>query len=252
MKVKIFYLTAFLYSWLVWGLLILFQPKGASPALLVSIGGAGTLIAVLVSLLFLYNRDDRIDYFHRIIRLRGVSPLMFAALLIPFIVHVISSGFTPEIDPRFRSAGWFYAAFLFLFGPLPEELAWRGIALDELSKRTYVRAQLIVAVLWGIWHLPIFFIPGSYQAELGIFSFDFWMFFIEIIPISIICGYIYLKSGRSIIMTMLFHYSINLSGEVFSSSQNGRIIAALIYGALAVLCLLSRESRLKSSCDTII
>lgn len=47
-------------------------------------------------------------------------------------------------------------------------------------------------------------------------------------------------------MAMQFHYSINLSGQMFSSSLTGLIIAAVIYAVPAVLCLISGEKSFKS------
>lgn len=58
--------------------------------------------------------------------------------------------------------------FTFWFGPLPEELGWRGFALDRLQRRTTaLRASLILGTLWALWHLPLFYMPGTYQAGLG-------------------------------------------------------------------------------------
>jgi membrane protease YdiL (CAAX protease family) len=45
-----------------------------------------------------------------------------------------------------------------------EELGWRGFALPRLlAERSALAASLIVGVLWGVWHLPTFFVPGLPQ-----------------------------------------------------------------------------------------
>ena len=53
-----------------------------------------------------------------------------------------------------------------------EELGWRGYALPLLlEKRSAVTASLILGVLWGLWHLPTFLVPGTPQYGLPLAAF---------------------------------------------------------------------------------
>ena len=232
-RVFIFYLIAFLYSWIVWTIGIL-SGSAMPPSLAVTIGGAGPVIAAALCLLFLYTKRQRIDYLKRFAVLRFSVPVIII-LLLPFAAHLVSSRFIPQIAPAFHETGWTYLIFLFVFGPLPEELAWRGIAFDELARGSILKAQLIVAVLWAVWHLPMFFIDGSYQAQLGLFSYEFWFFFISIIPVSFLTGFVYLSAGRSILAAALFHYAVNLSGQLFASKPNDILIETIIYAAAVII-----------------
>lgn len=55
-----------------------------------------------------------------------------------------------------------------IFGAL-EEPGWRGYAQEGLQRRMPVLwASLIVGVFWALWHLPLFLISGTYQADLGV------------------------------------------------------------------------------------
>lgn len=60
--------------------------------------------------------------------------------------------------------------FWLFFGPVPEEPGWRGYALDGLqSRHSALVSSLIVGIVWLAWHLPLFFIEGTWQAEhLGV------------------------------------------------------------------------------------
>jgi uncharacterized protein len=48
-------------------------------------------------------------------------------------------------------------AFVALLGGGQEEPGWRGFALPRLQQRlTPLRATLLLALLWGVWHLPLY------------------------------------------------------------------------------------------------
>jgi membrane protease YdiL (CAAX protease family) len=53
-----------------------------------------------------------------------------------------------------------------------EELGWRGYAIPKLlARESALAASLILGVLWGVWHLPTFFVPGAPQYGLPIPAF---------------------------------------------------------------------------------
>jgi uncharacterized protein len=59
-------------------------------------------------------------------------------------------------------------------GPIPEELGWRGSALDRLQARMRpLAASMALGLSWSLWHLPLFWISGTTQAGLGSNTLDF-------------------------------------------------------------------------------
>jgi len=68
---------------------------------------------------------------------------------------------------------WYLAPLFFVItlvgGPLGEEFGWRGFALPNLqSKYSPIVASVIIGIVWALWHLPLFFQPGSLHAKIGL------------------------------------------------------------------------------------
>ncbi len=259
----IFYLSVYLYSWLIWIIGIVFFKAIINPYLLISIGGLGPVIGVLVYFVLQKSENVKKDYLRRLTKVSNVNvSIWLIALFLPFVVialsnlidYIIISGTITDlrllpIDQKFLTAGLLYPFFLIFFGPIPEELGWRGIAFEELlQKVNYYKAQLIVAIFWALWHLPLFFIEGSYQHGLGVFTQAFWMFNINIISNSFITGWIYIKSNRSLLVAILFHYTINLSGEMIEMTTQGNVIKLIVFIVIVIIIeLYNRWSSLQNS-----
>ena len=88
--------------------------------------------------------------------------------------------------------------FLLLFGPLPEEMGWRGYALDRLHSRWAPGRQ---ACCWGpsgaCGVLPLFFVGGSYQNTLGVGTAGFWLFMAQVIAVTPLMTWIYNHTGEA-------------------------------------------------------
>ncbi|MFW6376731.1 MAG: hypothetical protein ACOC0F_02035 [archaeon] len=60
-------------------------------------------------------------------------------------------------------------------------------------------------MLWAAWHLPLFFMAGSFQAELGLFTPQFAFYTGSIVVSSILYTWIYNNTNRSTLSAILFH-----------------------------------------------
>lgn len=124
-----------------------------------------------------------------------------------------------------------------------EEIGWRGLLQPALQKKfSSVSSTLIVSFFWAVWHLPLWFIPGSSQA-----SFSFLNFFITIMALSFLLTIIYSKT-KSIFLCIIFHAFINSSWSVFI--PNFKLLPVCVTLAFAiVIFLLSRVTINKSKAD---
>jgi membrane protease YdiL (CAAX protease family) len=94
---------------------------------------------------------------------------------------------------------------LVLGGPLGEELGWRGFMQPRLQTTMgMLPASLIIGVASAFWHLPLFLIPSSAQSHLPLA-----VFVVRTVALSVILGWLWNRSNRSLLVILLFHASLN-------------------------------------------
>jgi hypothetical protein len=93
---------------------------------------------------------------------------------------------------------------------LCEKLGWRGFALPRLLKRfNPFTASLILGVIWGVWHLPSFFLSGMVQAGLSL-----PLFLLNALFLSIFVIWVFQHTGGSVLITVLIHYTVNVCASI--------------------------------------
>ena len=93
---------------------------------------------------------------------------------------------------------------LLILGPLSEEIGWRGYALPRLQKRwNALTSSVIIGVIWGLWHLPLFMMVGTSQHELGV---PFIGFLVGFMANSILYTWLYNNTKQSIWSAILLHW----------------------------------------------
>ena len=100
-----------------------------------------------------------------------------------------------------------------LRGPLREEIGWRGFALPRLQYLySPLVGTLILGILWTVWHLPLH-LNGIYSGGMDGFIERFYFN----IGVTFLFTWIYNHSRGSLLMTTLFHTSINTTATVLFS-----------------------------------
>lgn len=118
---------------------------------------------------------------------------------------------------------------LLILGPLSEELGWRGYALDRLQTRwSALVSSLIVGLVWSLWHLPLFLIPGTSQHEMGV---PFIGFLIKLTSSSVLYTWLYNNTRRSLWSAILLHWLYTYAAQVISSG----VVRSPLYNSLEYL-----------------
>ena len=128
---------------------------------------------------------------------------------------------------------------LLLGGPLGEEFGWRGYALPVLQTRWGWRgASLGLGLVWGVWHLPLFFIDGTAQAHVPPA-----LFLLSVVALSVVLAWLVKHTAGSVVAALLLHTAVNFWPSVVpilpteASSRAYAFVVALLV-LLALLALL--------------
>lgn len=101
---------------------------------------------------------------------------------------------------------------LIILGPLSEEFGWRGYAQDRLQKVfDPALSGAILGLLWALWHLPLFFMPGTAQHETGA---SFVPFLLTLIGLSVVFAWLHIQTGGSIWTAVFLHWLYTYASQV--------------------------------------
>ena len=102
-------------------------------------------------------------------------------------------------------------------GQSGEEVGWRGYALPRMATRLGLGpASLILGVIWAVWHLPLFFIPGTSTTGQS-----FPLYLLQVIALSVALGWLWWNTGGSLLLTMLLHAAVNNTKDIVPSAVPG-------------------------------
>ena len=232
--IKFFLLTFFL-SWLPWFFAIYasWQPSMQYLLLpLVFVGLSGPAIAALMMLIKSGNSELLNDFFQRlrpssikrkfipIVLLLFPCLILLAIILSFFFGQPINQLFviTQSSDLLLQGISFLTTLFvLFLIGPF-EEIGWRGYGIDSLlEKFNLLKTSLIFGGIWGLWHVPLFFIKDSeiQQVFWGSGLFLTFLYFTGLLLMSIITNWLYIKNNRSILIAIIFHSNYDICLNIF-------------------------------------
>ena len=137
-------------------------------------------------------------------------------------------------------------------GATGEELGWRGFLLPRLQQRfNALISSLIVGVIWAIWHLPLWSLPGY-----GWDAIPYWAFALGAISTSVIFTWILNNTGGSLVMASIIHLMMNFGMSVVGilglipSPGDGWMIASILFAIYAVMVvMIAGPSRLSRGLD---
>ena len=216
-SIPLFVLGSYLISWPIWiganhaqGAfhINLFGLTADVPhqAMLVLLGNIGPGISATV-VVYLLGGWQRVCQLWRGLKKWRLDPawFMFAFLLVPaldslgLLVYRCFGGRVAPVGSPIRLL--FLIVFNLPFAPLWEEIGWRGFLLPKLEARhSGLRASLILAGVWGPWHLPLYWNS----------SIEFILWFLAmIVPFAVLFTWLYNHSSGSLVPVVILHVMVN-------------------------------------------
>jgi membrane protease YdiL (CAAX protease family) len=216
-------------------------------AITVPIGAFAPLLVALALVIKQKGWKGGWHFFRQAFDLKVKPFYLIAAFVIPIIIHAVSHylallmGF-PVANTLFPASLGIpsvitaipYFFLMLLIGGGQEEFGWRGYAQEPLQKRLgLIPASLLIGAVWGVWHLPLWVMPGD-----GHSTYPFIAFLLMTTSISILYGWLYKASKQKLITVMVFHAMSNTAAPLlpFLIMKEGTPETAYwLYAAINVL-----------------
>jgi membrane protease YdiL (CAAX protease family) len=197
------------------------------------------------------SKESWLEYWSRIIDPKRIRPKWYLIIFL-FVPGLMAVGVLLDVAwggsaallirekvTPFLSAPSTIVPFLlgvFIYGPFPEELGWRGYALDRLQARwNALVSTLILGTIWALWHLPLFFIKDTLFYNQGAWSPWFWLFVVGVIPTAVIYTWIFNNTHRSTLAAILFHFMSNVTYELANVTDRTNFYSTLLWVIAAIV-----------------
>lgn len=229
-RLAAFVSLTFLSSWICWLAVFndlkpsLFEFDGGTLLVFLLGAYAPSLVALLLSW-YLEGAAGAKDLLRRLLMWRvGLSWNLLALMAGPAVyavavwIYAAFGGFLGAVN--YGLLPWIPVVFLvsLFLGPLAEEIGWRGFVLPRLNPQARpVLAALVVGIIWGAWHIPLFWaVIGTSVSGFPVTFGSVALFFLSTIGASFLYVWFSNKTAGSIWIAVLIHLGWNASGNIVS------------------------------------
>ena len=228
------------------------SPYALPGLILFLIGGSAPTWVGLLFVFFTFDKGQRAAYFKRLSprliprRWWAIIFLLYPALFgIIYCVELLLGGSLPGMDAlrAYLAQPWILPLGLFLAlgsGPISEEFGWRGYALAPTMQRLgRINGTIVLGLIWGVWHLGLFFMPETWHGQLGFRFAGFPTFIIGSVGLSLLMTWIFVNTNGSILAAIFVHLMSNFTGTILAPhADRVEVIHAILLLVLGLgLCL---------------
>ena len=246
-----FYSIVFTLTWSFWFIGIIFGKSAADGGLsllFMLLGLLAPSVTALCTILFSKSTELKRDLRHKLVGLFRVKPLIVLTSILIFgaivAVSILLSTIFGESLGQFSFAddfsfagGGVLALVTIIVAAFLEEVGWRGYAEDSIAFYcSWWKESIIFGLVWGLWHLPLFFMPETYQYNI-LQQSPWYMinFFVSIMPLGFLFTWVYVKNERSILACMIFHFFVNLLQEKIALTQATKCVETFVLFIVAII-----------------
>ncbi len=254
-KPKKFYAIVFALTWGFWIIALLFKNNTPLLFLFMLLGLIMPAATAVVTVLTSKNRMLISDLKRKIVGFYRIKPLYILLPVLVFGVIVVCSIGTSVLfggsaeqfsftDGFSFSIGGTSALLTILLASVIEELGWRGYGEDAVGYyHNWFKESVIFGCVWACWHIPLFWIPGTYHyglKELGIVYV--LNFLISAVAVDFLQTWVYVRNNRSMLATIIFHLFLNIMQEKIAMTPETKIIETFfVFLASGIVVLTNKK-----------
>lgn len=252
-----FYVTCFAVTWTFW---ILAAVISRSPddngisALLMLLGLTSPAAIAVITVLTSGNKALKADLKRKLTGFYRIRPLSILAAVIGFMgivaLSILLSLFAGQSLEQFAftedfsfSVGGTSALLTILLAAVIEEVGWRGYGEDSVASYfSWFTESVIFGFVWALWHLPLFWIEGTYHyglKELG--AIYVLNFLISVNPLGFLTTWVYVKNNRSMLACIIFHLFVNTMQEKIAMTPQTKCVETIVVFIAAVIVVLTNR-----------
>src|SRR5699024_11413317 len=107
-----------------------------------------------------------------------------------------------------------------------------------LGRLSLFSISMIFSVFLAFCHFPLSFIKYYYQSNVAasgvLYSLNF---IVSLIPFVILMNWLYFKTGRSIMVVIIFHITAGFFNEIFATHPMSKVIQTVLLLILSIIIL---------------
>ena len=169
--------------------------------------------------------------------------IVAASILVSTIFGQSLSQFAFTDDFSFTGAGIGSAMLTILLASVIEEVGWRGYGEDSIAQyMSWFKESIIFGCVWALWHLPLFWIPDTYHYGLRLLGMGYMLnFFISVVPLGFLTTWVYVKNGRSMLASIIFHLFLNFMQERIAMTPQTKCVETFVVTIAAAIVVLTNK-----------
>ena len=246
-----FYAVCFAATWTFWitaAIISKSKNENGIPMLLMLLGLMSPAVTAIITVLTSKSKALKQDLKRKIIGFYRINPLSILAGIIGFMGIVVLSillsllfgqsidqfSFTEDFS---FSIGGTSALLTILLAAVIEEIGWRGYGEDSVAAYfSWFTESIIFGFVWALWHLPLFWIEGTYHYGLRELGVGYVLnFLISVSPMGFLTTWVYVKNNRSMLACIIFHLFVNTMQEKIAMTPQTKCVETIIVFIAAVL-----------------
>ncbi len=251
---KRFYALVYLFTWAFWLFAILFN-DGLTCSIGMVLGVISPATLAIITVFTSKSTALKKDFRRKIFNFWKLKPqyiiggflIMSVIICCSILTSVLFGGSLDQFSViegfTFDGPGLFGAFATISLAAILEEVGWRGYGEDSIAEyHSWFKESIIFGFIWAIWHLPLFWIPGTYH--IAIRQMNPWFmvnFMVSVIPMGFITTWVYVKNDRSMLASILFHLFVNAMQEKIAMTQPTKCIETIFVTIAAIIIVLTNH-----------